>query len=384
MKVCKHFGDCGGCSFQDIPYKEQLQRKEDRIKELISTHNITTHLKPINNYSEWFYRNKMEFTFSENGQIVCGLHSKKHKRQVVDIQECLLFSPDIDKILSAIKDFAKEKGLTTYNKYSHEGFLRHLIIRQTKMTNQTMVGIVTSGSGSLEKEELAKRLSNLKLQSQIKSIYWIKNDALGDAVTFENKELLYGDPFICEELNSLKFNIDIDSFFQVNPQGIENFYEKIRDYVDLSPQQRVLDLYCGVGCIGITLAKNAKFVWGIELKEEIVKAAWQNAKQNNIENISFLAHDTRKFLSSQGEFFKGIDLVVINPPRCGLSKKVIRGILRLNPAKIVYSSCNPNSFFTDAQGFLLDYELKFIEPFDFFAHTPHMEVLGIFERKSTA
>ena len=385
MNICKHFGDCGGCSFQDVAYHEQLKRKEDRIKELISTHDITTELKPINSYQEWFYRNKMEFTFSssDDGDIVCGLHSKLHKRKVVDIKECLIFSPDTGKILGAIKDFAKERNLSAYNKFTHQGFFRHLILRHAKNTNQLMIGIVTSSQNPFDKEGFVECLKNLELEAELKSIYLIINDSLSDAVVFENKELIFGAPFIQEQLNDLTFNIDIDSFFQVNSKGIADLYSKISDYTDLTDERSVLDLYCGVGGIGLSLAKRAKFVWGIELGEEIVKAAWENAKINGIENISFLASDVRKFLNSGATFHKGADLVTINPPRSGLSKKVIRAVLRLKPKEIVYSSCNPVSFFNDAIGFIEDYDLKLIEPFDFFAHTPHMEVLGTFKRKET-
>ena len=383
MNICKHFGDCGGCSFQDIAYKDQLKQKEDKIKDLLLTHDITTQLKSINHYQQWFYRNKVEFTFSDDEGIACGLHSKLHKRKVVDIEQCLIFSPDTGRILAAIKEFAKKKELSVYSKFSHKGFLRHLILRHAKNTNQLMVGIVTSSEQALQRQEFIECLRSLRLEAKLESIYWVINDSLSDAVVFEKKELIYGEPFIQEKLNGLVFNINIDSFFQVNSKGIADLYNKIADYTHINAERSVLDLYCGVGCIGISLAKKAKFVWGVELGEEIVKAAWENAKINNIENISFFASDVRKFLNCGGSFHKDADLVTINPPRSGLSKKVIRAVLRLKPKEIVYSSCNPTSFFNDAKGFMEDYDLKIIEPFDFFAHTPHMEVLGIFKRKDS-
>ena len=381
MKICKHFSECGGCRSQDIPYQEQLGLKEARVKDLMGTLGIESELKPINYSDEWFYRNKMEFSFADQGGVVCGLYSKKEKRKVVDLEECFIFSADTPIILKAIKDFLKTKNHSVYNKYSHEGFLRNLIIRETKFTNQIMVGIVTSSSEAFDQKLFVESLTDLKLQSPIKSIYRIVNDSLSDAVIFEQKELLYGEPFIEERLDSLTFKIAIDTFFQVNPRMVVGFYNKIKNYLNLSDSQSVLDLFCGVGSIGIFLASSAKFVWGVELSKDIVDMAWQNAKANKIENVSFIASDTRKFLNTQGSFYKGIDAIVVNPPRCGLSNKIIRAILRLEPKIIVYSSCNSQALFRDLGGLIEQYSLDFIEPFDFFPHTPHLEALSILRRK---
>ncbi len=382
MKICKHFSDCGGCRFQDIPYKKQLRAKQDRVKELATAYNIDTLIKPINHSQQEYYRNKMEFTFADQEGIVCGLYSRKEKRKVVDIEECLIFSPDSNQILKTIKQFIKERGYSAYDKYTHQGFLRYLIVREAKFTNQSMVGIVTSSSEVLDSKELVALLNSLKLKSKLKSIYQITSDSHSDAVVFEKKKLLFGEPFIEERLDKLTFRISIDTFFQVNPRMIVDFYKKIRKYANLSPRQRVLDLFCGVGSIGLFLAKSAKFVWGVEREEEIVDMAWQNAKINKVNNISFFAADSRKFLNTQGTFYKNTDFLVVNPPRCGLNPKIIRAILRLEPKNIIYSSCNPEAFFVDLEGFLGQYSLDFIEPFDFFPHTPHLECLSLLKRSN--
>ncbi|UCG35753.1 MAG: 23S rRNA (uracil(1939)-C(5))-methyltransferase RlmD [Candidatus Omnitrophota bacterium] len=381
QKTCKHFGECGGCSFQDSPYPEQLKNKEEKIRGLMSQYDIKAQLKPINFFPEWFYRNKMEYTFGEKEGIVCGLHNKNFKRQVLDLEECLIFSPDTGAILKAVRKFSKKHNYPVYNRSTHEGFLRNLIVRQTKFTNELMVAIITTSTSPLQKEDLVNALTSLNLNSSLKSIYWIINDALSDAVVFQKKELIYGEEFIKEKLDGLNFNIGIDTFFQVNPVGIERLYTKIRDYLKLDKKERVLDLYCGVGSIGIFLASCAKFIWGVDIGKEIIDAASQNAKNNNIENISFFAADTRRFLNTQGAFYKGIDVVVINPPRPGLSKKVLRGVLRLSPKRIVYSSCNPDSCLRDLKELKDSYEIRFIEPFDFFPHTRHVEILTLLERK---
>ena len=324
----------------------------------------------------------MEFSFANQKGLVCGLYSKVERRKVVDIEECLIFSPDLVKIIKAIKDFLKEKKHSVYDKYSHQGFLRYLIIRETKFTKDIMIGIVTSSSEVLEVKEFTKTLTSLKLKATIKSIYQIISDSFSDAVVFDKKELLYGEDFIEEKLDDLTFRIGIDTFFQVNPYAIVDFYKKIRDYAGISSTEQVLDLFCGVGSIGMFLARDAKFVWGVEREKEIVDIAWQNAKINKIDNISFFAADSRKFLNTQGAFYKNTDFLIINPPRCGLSPKIIRAILRLEPKNIVYSSCNPEALFRDLEGLIDQYNLDFIEPFDFFPHTPHLEVLSFLSRKN--
>ncbi|MFH1519786.1 MAG: 23S rRNA (uracil(1939)-C(5))-methyltransferase RlmD [Candidatus Omnitrophota bacterium] len=382
MKICKHFSECGGCRFQDIPYKQQLATKEAKVRDLATFHKIDTELKPINSFPPEYYRNKMEFSFADQEGVVCGLYSKREKRKVVDIEECLIFSPDLGALIKAIKDFVKKKKHSVYDKYSHQGFLRYLIIRETKFTQEMMIGIVTSSSEALDVKGFIKVLTSLKLKSTIKSIYQIVSDSFSDAVVFDKKELLYGQAFIEERLDELTFRIGIDTFFQVNPYAIVDFYKKIRDYARASSAEQVLDLFCGVGSIGMFLARDAKFVWGVEREEEIVDLAWQNAKLNRIDNISFFTADSRKFLNTQGAFYKNTDFLVVNPPRCGLSPKIIRAILRLEPKNIIYSSCNPEAFFGDLEGFLGQYSLDFIEPFDFFPHTPHLECLSFLKRNN--
>jgi 23S rRNA (uracil1939-C5)-methyltransferase len=382
MKICKHFNECGGCRFQDVRYQEQLVNKQHRIEELVDSLGEPCDIKPMQHAEPWYYRNKMEFSFSENKGIICGLYSKLVKRQVVDLEECLIFSQDIPAILKAVKSFVAEKNHLVHNKFSHQGFLRNLIVRETKFTNQIMIGLVTATSEELDIEGFTKAILSLSLKSQIASIFWIKNDSLSDAVVFESKELLYGKETITERLGDLEFNIGIDTFFQVNPVMISNFYKKIIEYVKPNQEEKVLDLFCGVGSIGIFLAKQAKFVWGVEVSKDIVELARLNAKNNNINNISFFVSDARRFLNTQGTFYKDIDILVVNPPRCGLSDRILRAISRLSPKRILYSSCNPEALFRDLGVLGQQYGLDFVEPFDFFPHTPHMEVCSLLYRKT--
>lgn len=381
LKICKHFSQCGGCKFQDLPYSEQLKIKEEQVRKKLSVYNIDTQVKPINSYPEFFYRGKMEFSFYYQDKIICGLHSKLYKRQVFDLEECLIFSQDVGSIMAMIKDYVNSHGYSSYNKRSHQGFLRYLIIRETKFTNQLMIGVVTTSQNQLDTEQLVEKLLALKLKGEIKSIFWVINDSWSDAVVFQKNNLLYGQPFIQEELDGFKFNIGIDTFFQVNSQGVRDLYSKITQYAQLTTKEKILDLCCGTGTIGIFLSKWAYFVWGIDIGREIIDAAWENAKLNNVNNISFLLSDIRHFLNSQGMLYKDIDLAVINPPRSGLSDRVIRAILRLAPKKIIYSSCNINSLGQNLQDLsAAGYKIDFIEPFDFFPHTPHVECLAVIKK----
>jgi 23S rRNA (uracil-5-)-methyltransferase RumA len=379
MKLCRHFSECGGCKFQDIPYQEQLRRKESEIKEMIDFFQLDTELRPINHYQEWFYRNKMEFTFAYDTEqnLICGLHKRQETRRVLDVKECLIFSPWIELILDTFKDFLRGK-YPAYNKFTHQGFLRHLVVREAKFTNQIMIGIVTTSKMNLDQKGFLERILSLKFSPQIKSVYWIINDRVSDAVVFEKKELLYGEPFITEQLDDFNFRIFIDSFFQTNPFGIRDLYQKIVDYANLRGVEQVLDLYCGVGPIGLFLAKKAKFVWGVEVKREVVDNAFINAEINNVQNISFICEDVKRFLAKR--CISEIDVMVINPPRCGLSKKIKRYILEVAPPLIFYSSCNPQTLFIDLRDLSGRYKVKFIEPFDFFPHTPHLECLAVLNR----
>ncbi len=378
MKICKHFSECGGCRFQDVAYRKQLKHKANRLKHLMGSYGLKAKLKSVNYRKPWYYRNKMEFTFSDRaGEVICGLYGKNRRSGVVDIEECRIFSPDTGKILKTVKAFSRQKGYPAYDKYSHRGFLRYLIIRETKFAKEVMVGVVTSSQGELDKNNFVNVILALRLRSKVKSIYWVVNDSFGDAVGFEKKELLFGKEFIREKLGRLTFNIGIDTFFQVNPALAARFYQRMTDYAALSRVQSVLDLFSGAGGIGLFLADKAKFVWGVEASREIVEIARCNATANKIKNIAFFVAEARKFLNTQGAFYKGTDLLVVNPPRCGLSGRAVRAILRLKPRVIFYSSCNPDTLFENLKVLLSDYTLDFIEPFDFFPHTPHLECLSV-------
>ena len=289
--LCRHFGICGGCQFQDLPYGDQIFKKEQTIKELAYAAGLgDIEIRPMNIFNEWFYRNKMEFTFSEsNGQVVLGLHTKGKHRGVFDVKECRIFSKDIGQLLGHVRLFCRKHSYKAYNKFSHKGFLRHLIVRETKFTGEVMIGIVTTSEEVLDKDSFLRHIMSSVYKDRITSIYWIINDSLGDAVVFQKKELFYKNAFITERLNDYYFKIYIDSFFQTNPEGIKVLYRKVKEYAPLDNTMKVLDLFCGVGCMGIFLASKVEFVWGVELVEAAVINAADNASLNNVKTFLLFA-----------------------------------------------------------------------------------------------
>jgi len=388
-RQCKHFGLCGGCLFQDVPYPQQLRNKENSLKDLVEKSGFAAvEIKPINFFPEWFYRNKMEFTFyQEYDRVILGLHLRQRKRQVFDVEECLISSADTALILEKVRDFARRHNYCAYHKFHHRGFLRHLIIRETKFTHQLMLGLVTSSELNLHADDFVSAMLALPLRAKIHSLYWVINDSHGDAVIFQKTKLLYGDSFISELLEKYNFRIYIDSFFQTNSAGVKALYKHVSQYAlalkdkFASPQGKVLDLYCGAGGIGLFLSSQAQFIWGVEVNKASVENAVVNARINNVTNLSFVCKDVKQFLA-QDSLKGNIEFVVVNPPRCGLNAKIKSSLLKIDAAALLYSSCNPATLLSDVQDLSSGYSLVSLEPLDFFPHTAHLEVAAVLIRKT--
>lgn len=378
--ICKHFGLCGGCSLQDKDYLSQIKAKEQRLSDILNKFGIKTQLKPTVLSEPYYYRNKMEFTFFSysEGKIGLGLHRRGKNLQLINLEECLIFSEDIGEILAFIRDFFQKQGCSVYNKLNHKGFLRHLIIRESKLLNERMVVLVTTSEGTFNQDEFVTLLKKIS-KKNIVSVYWVINNSWSDAVVFQEKKLLFGSEFIQEKLGNFVFQIGPETFFQVNPKSVEKLYRKLDEYLSLKGQEKILDLYCGVGSIALNFARQAKFIWAVELSPSAIFLANKNAQNNNISNVSFICEDTRKFLA-KAKITEGIDYVIVNPPRGGLSKKVRSRIININAKKIFYSSCNPKTLIEDISFMNQDYKIAFLEPFDFFPHTPHIEVLAMLEK----
>ncbi|MCD6539698.1 MAG: 23S rRNA (uracil(1939)-C(5))-methyltransferase RlmD [Candidatus Omnitrophica bacterium] len=384
--VCKHFGVCGGCRFQNLEYPEQLEKKQKFLENLFSPLKNSPEISPIVPSPKiYFYRNKMEFSFAqEASRLICGLHTRFNRRRVIDIEECFLFSENAPSVLERVKDFFRKERVSSYNTFSHSGFLRYLVLRESKTKNDFMVNIVTTSESSLDEEAFKSALISLRLKGKkrITSLVWTISDKFSDAVVPEKFEVFYGQDYLEEEIKGFKFRIPVFSFFQVNPFILEVFFEFIKTHLEDSKERTALDLFSGVGSLSLFLAREFSFVWAVEQDELAVKTSLVNASLNNINNVSFLNSDVKKALFLNLNLWREkIFLVFINPPRAGLSKKIIKRIKNIVPEKIIYSSCNPKSFIVDLQNFLDCYRIKLIQPFDFFPHTPHIEVLALLERR---
>ena len=385
-QLCRHFGQCGGCSFQDIPYEQQLAQKDARVRELLGASIDADAIHPIQpSPSTVYYRNKMEYTLSrdmDSQVIVCGLHRTDRRKQIVDMKECLLFSEDVPALAEAVCGWANERGYSFFSTWSHKGFLRYMVVRKTHSTRELMVNIVTTSQDQPDTAALLDRLTGLKTAYTLKSVYHTVSDATSDAVVPENVRLLWGQERLTERIQGLTFTISPFTFFQVNPAALEEFYPCLKEQAGLQSDDVVLDLYCGIGTIGLQLAPRCKYVWGVEAVEDSVRDAFANAAANGIANISFMAGDTRRILHEQETAWQGkVNVVVVNPPRSGISPRVVNRIINLNARRIVYSSCNIGSMAADLRLLNERYRPSFVKPFDFFPHTRHFEVLAILDRK---
>jgi 23S rRNA (uracil1939-C5)-methyltransferase len=377
--VCSHFGLCGGCSWQDLKYEEQLKFKTKQVKEC---------LEHIGNFSDFpiqealgsdeifYYRNKMEYAFAPdpNQHLILGLHPRERFYQVFDLEECFLQSEKANQIVDFVRGFVKERKMIPYNLKERSGFLRFLAIRESKNIDMTMVNLVTNKGEFPFKDEFSPKLfSNF---SSIKSIVRNISSKLANIAIGEEEELLGGDRTITEKLGKFTFEISSNSFFQTNTKQAEKLYEVVLNMADLRGDELVLDLYCGTGTISIFISQNAKKVMGVESVEESVKNAQRNAELNNVTNCEFICGEAKKVLAKSETDKKIPDLVVVDPPRAGLHKHVVKSLLSIKPPKIIYVSCNPSTLARDLK-ILCEkyYKLDKVQPIDMFPHTYHIETL---------
>lgn len=382
-QICRHFGECGGCRFQDVPYGLQLRDKEERCRSLRDEAGIETEILPIIPSPQILhYRNKMEFSFGEEGgETVCGLHRREKKRSVFPVRQCLISSPDTGPIVEAVELFARRSGLPPYDTYRHHGFWRNLVIRESKSGGELLVNLVTSSRGELDRGKFLSALDRLPAGGRIASVIHTVNDSPSNAVIPENWENLRGDPFLEERLAGLTFRIPPFAFFQVNPAIMEVFYRELKDILRLTGRERILDIFSGSGAIGLVLSGQAESILGIEIDPEAVANGRFNARINRAENLSFLQGKASRVLAENRRRWPGcFDLAVVNPPRSGISKKIAKRLRELNPERIVYSSCNPKTFFPQVELLAETHRPAILQPFDFFPHTPHLEMLAVFER----
>lgn len=358
--ACVHFGSCGGCTYQNLDYKTQLRLKEEQIKNLllpvVQAENAAWFegIKP--SPVQFGYRNKMEFSFGDSfkdGPLALGMHKTGSFYDLVTVDRCVIADSDFNQILQAVLDYFTKEQTSYFKKRTHTGYLRHLLVRKAAKTGEILVDLVTTTQDCGSKTEQAllegfkDTLVTLHLQGRITGILHTKNDSVADAVINEGTDILYGNDYFYEELLGLKFKISVFSFFQTNSLGAEVLYDTVRQFTKdaVSGHAGILyDLYSGTGTIAQMMAPAAGKVIGVEIVEEAVLAARENARSNGLDNCEFIAGDVLKVLDTIQD---QPDVIILDPPREGVHPKALGKILDYGVERIVYISCKPTSLVRD-------------------------------------
>ena len=378
---CEHYPACGGCRFQDLAYDSQLEAKAAQVEEALRRIGRVEDppLEPIvPAESSFHYRNKMEYSFTATPDgPALGFHRAGRWDEVLDIRKCWLTTDLGNAIREAVRDWARAQRLEAYDQAEHTGFLRHLVVREGRNTGQTLVQLVTA-PGMLDVDSF---VASLERFPEVRSIHWSVNDRPAE-VTNLPTQLLHGADAIEEELCGLRFRVRPNAFLQTNTAMAERIYELAREFAGLTGEESVYDLYCGIGTIGLTLARDALTVWGIEASEESVACALENAELNGIANAAFYAGEVGESIDDLSERAGAPDVAVVDPPRAGLSGKALRRLARLEPKRIVYVSCNPTTLAGNVKELEAEwgYRLIRVRPVDMFPHTPHIETVALLER----
>lgn len=383
--VCSIFPACGGCMYQTMPYEEQVKMKEGQIRRIMDPVVKGEYLFEGVKHSpkEFHYRNKMEFSFGDefkDGPLSLGLHKKGSTYDVLTAGDCQLVHEDMDKILLCVLNYFKERNVSYYKKMQHVGYLRHLLLRRGDTTGEILVNLVTTTQEEYDLTPLVEELLALELEGKIVGILHILNDSLSDVVKSDETRILYGQEFFYEKLLGLEFKITPFSFFQPNSKGAEVLYETVREYIGDIDNQVVFDLFSGTGTIGQVLAPVAKKVIGVEIIEEAVEAAKENAVRNGLSNCRFIAGDVFKVLD---EIEEKPDVIVLDPPRDGIHPKALPKILNYGVDKIVYISCKMTSLARDLEMMqLAGYRVEKMTAVDQFCETVHVETVVLLSRKT--
>ena len=375
---CSHFGVCGGCRWQDLGYGDQLQIKERVVLEALAHCQVQVgETKPmLASPAVLFYRNKMEFSFGRDreGNLLLGLHVRGRFNHVFDLESCYLQSELSNRIVRAVRRYAGDFDLPVYDLKRHEGLLRFLVVRDGKNSGQTMVNLVVSKYPCEGVEALVGKV--LDEVPEIHSFIVTLHQGKAQVAVGQRQFVLKGEGKIQESCAGLDFELSAQSFFQTNVAQAERLYGIVLEWAGDLDGRDVLDLYCGTGAISLQLARQARSVCGIELATEAVEDAYRNARRHGLENVEFIAGAAEEVLSQFQTARRRFDLVVVDPPRAGLHKKVRAALGNLRPPRIIYVSCNPHTLAEDLQSLVaVGYMAQWVQPVDMFPQTPHCEVV---------
>jgi 23S rRNA (uracil1939-C5)-methyltransferase len=367
-----------GAPWQVLPYELQLREKQAQVSDALQ--RIGGFEDPpveeiVAAEQQTGYRNKLEYSFGssdDDDELVLGFHRRGRFDLIDDVGQDLLASERVDELREAVKRWCREQGLSAYDRRAHSGLLRNLVVREGRRTGQLQARLVTS-PGDLDVAALAATLP-------ASSLLWTRAASVAETTRDGETDVVTGTDWLEEELSGLRFRISPDAFFQTNTEMAERLYGIARELAGLSGRERVLDLYCGIGTIALSLALDAGEVWGVELVERAVADAIANARLNGIDNAHFFAGDVRTAMRPLLERSGHPDVVVVDPPRAGLSRKIVRRVLEAEAARIVYVSCNPTTLAPNAREMVdAGYRLRTIRPVDMFPQTPHIECVAVLE-----
>jgi 23S rRNA (uracil1939-C5)-methyltransferase len=376
---CAHYPACGGCRFQDLAYDAQAAAKQAQVEDALRRIGGIPEpsLEPILRAEELFhYRNKLEYSFTQlaDGPTL-GFHKAGRWDEVLEVERCWLTTDLGNSVRNAVRDWARAERLVAYDQADQTGYLRHLVVREGRNTGQVLVQLVTAAG---EKFDSGHFVDVLRRFPEVRSIHSSVNESPAE-VTNLPTTLLWGEEAIEEELCGLRFRVRPNAFLQTNTRMAERLYGVAREFAALSGQQTVYDLYCGIGTIGLLLAREALTVWGVEISEESVACALDNAELNGITNAAFFAGNVAQSLSELRHRSGQPDVVVVDPPRAGLAGKALPRLGEIGAPRIVYVSCNPTTLASDAKRLREEYgyELVRAQPVDMFPHTPHVETVAL-------
>ncbi len=379
---CKHFGICGGCIYQTIPYEKQLELKQRQVKNIIDEIcNDYEMLSIVESPKKLEYRNKMEFSFGDaikGGPLTLGLHQKNRFYEILTVDDCQIVDEDFRIILTQVLQYFLGNNTSFYHKMSKQGFLRYLVVRKCAKSEDILINLFTSSQEALNEAEFVNILNSLKLSGTIKCIAHSITDSIADVAKAEQFKILYGEDKIEEEILGLKFNVSAFSFFQTNSLGAESLYGVVRDFIGETKDKVIYDLYSGTGTIGQIVSVNAKKVIGIEIVEEAVVKANENVKINKIQNCSFIAGDVLEKVDELTTIdgANSPDIIILDPPREGIHPKALKKIINYKPKTFIYISCKPTSLTKDLPEFLKEgYRLEKVKCIDMFPMTPNVETV---------
>ena len=371
--------DHPGAPWQVLPYERQLEVKQEQVDDALRRIGRLEgyELEPIiPAVEQWRYRNKLEYSFGTDaaGRLVCGFHAPGRWEEIVEVTDCLLASQDGNAARERVAAWCRSEGLSAYDRRTGDGLLRNLVVREGRRTGDLQVRLVTS-PGRLDTEGLAKAAD------PVGGLLWTQTDSVAETTQTGETSLISGRDRLKEEIGGLRMHISPSAFFQTNTEMAERLCGLALDYAQPSGTDRVFDLYCGIGTIGLLMAPRAAEVWGLELIEEAIADAIAGARRNEIENAHFFAGDVRLAMRELVERAGRPDVLVVDPPRSGLSQKVVRRIIEAAPRRIVYVSCNPTTLAPNAAQLAeAGYELGKVRPVDMFPQTPHIEAVAVLDR----